>query len=115
MPGAEADPIGSHQLDLLRVRLELERREREVVEKSRLCRYERPAVDGVGNQDVSDQKGEEDHGGVGHWNLPASKLSASLRRFGDAAGQSLLVAGEHEQQEAEAVEPAPHLRVVEAP
>src|SRR4029077_20314503 len=55
---------------------------------------------------------------IGHRNHLARSLARTprpgLRRLWDASGLLLFVPGEHEQQQAEAVQPATHLRVVEA-
>ena len=55
VPGPKADAVRCDQLDLFRIRLKLEWREREVVEKRGPCRHECAPVDGIGNQDVGNE------------------------------------------------------------
>src|SRR5438445_8055858 len=119
MPGSEVDAVRGDQLDLFVVGLELEWRKAEVVEPGHSRRQKGTAVYLIRKSDKDDEQGDENEGRVSQW----VHLSRSLTRtlwtgppggYRALAGHAFFVATEHEEQQAQAVQPAADVRIRQA-
>ena len=119
MPGSEVDAVRGDQLDLLVVGLELEWRKAEVVEPGHSRRQKGTAVYLIRKSDKDDEQGDENEGRVSQWvhlsrSLTRTPWAGPLGGFRALAGHAFFVATEHEEEQAQAVQPAADVRIRQA-